>query len=267
MQVLAPSQRLAATRVAAPATRSAMRGCLAPQAARRTRAPPCAAGRQQVATSAKPRCWQWRPAALAPSRRQPAPPRGLGRAAEQQLAEVQQLDALIDTLMEQKNPQQLAQTVAENLMSFDQRFWLRLATRSDAAADEETKAQLAALARVVMQLVDTVVQRTNEQLTESTSLLQDILKAAADPQTGEWELPLAPDKLEAMRAVMAADPGALDESLLAACYSWMRKASEDKLDGACGGCGLARGPRTACAAARGHTTRAPTRGAPLLQAW
>lgn len=33
-----------------------------------------------------------------------------------------------------------------------------------------------------MQLVDGMVQRTNEQLTESTSLLQDILKAAADPQ-------------------------------------------------------------------------------------
>ena len=33
-----------------------------------------------------------------------------------------------------------------------------------------------------MQLVDGMVKRTSEQLTESTSLLQDILKAAADPQ-------------------------------------------------------------------------------------
>ena len=33
-----------------------------------------------------------------------------------------------------------------------------------------------------MQLVDGMVKATNEQLTESTSLLQDILKAAADPQ-------------------------------------------------------------------------------------
>ncbi|EFN59214.1 hypothetical protein CHLNCDRAFT_138166 [Chlorella variabilis] len=147
------------------------------------------------------------------------------------LAAVQQLDALIDTLMSKKNPQDLAQTVAENIMSFDQRFWLRLATRSDAASDEEQKQQLAALAKVVMQLVDSVVRRTNEQLTESTSLLQDILKAAADPQTGEWQLPLGPDKLEAMRGVMVANPAAMDEGLLAACYSWMRKASEDKLDG------------------------------------
>jgi hypothetical protein len=35
-----------------------------------------------------------------------------------------------------------------------------------------------------MQLVDGMVKRTSEQLTESTSLLQDILKAAADPQVG-----------------------------------------------------------------------------------
>jgi len=50
-------------------------------------------------------------------------------------------------------------------------------------------------------------------------------------QTGEWELPLQPDKLEAMRGVMAANAASLDESLLASCYSWLRKASEDKLDG------------------------------------
>lgn len=36
-----------------------------------------------------------------------------------------------------------------------------------------------------------------------------------------------------MREVMDANAAAMDESLLAACYSWMRKASEDKLDGGC----------------------------------
>ena len=51
------------------------------------------------------------------------------------------------------------------------------------------------------------------------------------PQTGEWQLPLPEDKLEAMRTVMRSQPGAMDESLLSACYSWMRKASEDKMDG------------------------------------
>ncbi|KAL4418972.1 hypothetical protein ABPG77_000885 [Micractinium sp. CCAP 211/92] len=152
-------------------------------------------------------------------------------ATPESLTAVQELDALIDALLAKKGAQELAQAVAENIMSFDQRFWLRLATRSDAAQEEEEKQQLAALAKVVMQLVDSMVKRTNEQLTESTGLLQEILRAAADPQTGEWQLPLSPDKLEAMRGVMAANPGALDEGLLASCYSWMRKASDDKLDG------------------------------------
>ncbi|KAI7839062.1 hypothetical protein COHA_007204 [Chlorella ohadii] len=147
------------------------------------------------------------------------------------LAAIQELDQLIDVLLEKKNPQDLAQAVAENIMSFDQRFWLRLATRSDAATDDEQRKQLSDLAKVVMQLVDGIVRRSSEQLSESTGLLQDILKAAADPQTGEWELPLQPDKLEAMRGVMAANAASLDESLLASCYSWLRKASEDKLDG------------------------------------
>ncbi|KAL4431208.1 hypothetical protein ABPG75_006464 [Micractinium tetrahymenae] len=152
-------------------------------------------------------------------------------ATPESLTAVQELDALIDALLAKKGAQELAQAVAENIMSFNQRFWLRLATRSDAAQEEEEKQQLAALAKVVMQLVDSMVKRTNEQLTESTSLLQDILRAAADPQTGEWQLPLAPSQVEAMKGVMAANAAALDEGLLASCYSWMRKASDDKLDG------------------------------------
>lgn len=152
-------------------------------------------------------------------------------ATPESLSAVQELDALIDALMARRGPQELAQTVAENIMSFDQRFWLRLATRSDSSADEEERQQLVSLAKVVMQLVDGMVKRTNEQLSESTGLLQDILKAAADPKSGEWQLPLSADKLAAMRRVMADNPAALDEGLLASCYSWMRKASEDKMEG------------------------------------
>lgn len=170
--------------------------------------------------------------AAAPARRWQRVAAAEGEAATpESLTAVQELDALIDALLAKKGAQELAQAVAENIMSFDQRFWLRLATRSDAAQEEEEKQQLAALAKVVMQLVDSMVKRTNEQLTESTGLLQEILRAAADPQTGEWQLPLTPDKLEAMRGVMAANAAALDEGLLASCYSWMRKASDDKMDG------------------------------------
>ncbi len=42
----------------------------------------------------------------------------------------------------------LCSWAAENIMSFDQRFWLRLATRSDAATDDEQRKQLSDLAKV-----------------------------------------------------------------------------------------------------------------------
>ena len=125
--------------------------------------------------------------------RLPAPP--LAAGTSQDLAAVQELDSLIDTLMQQTNPAGLAKTVAENIMSFDQRFWLRLAARSDSAADEEQRRQLADLAKVVMQLVDAMVQRTDQQLDSSTALLQEILSAAADFKVSPPPPPPPPPRL------------------------------------------------------------------------
>lgn len=68
-------------------------------------------------------------------------------------------------------------------------------------------------------------------LTHARPLHCPALPSPALLQTGEWQLPLPEDKLEAMRAVMRSQPGGMDESLLSACYSWMRKAAEDKMDG------------------------------------
>lgn len=55
-----------------------------------------------------------------------------------------------------------------------------------------------------MQLVDSVVRKTNDQLSDSAALLQDILSAAADEATGEWALPLAPERVAAMERVGSA---------------------------------------------------------------
>jgi hypothetical protein len=147
------------------------------------------------------------------------------------LAETAALDELIDILLAATDATDLSQKVAENMLSFDQRFWLRLATRTDSADDEEEKDRLASLARVVMQLVDAIMRKTNAQLTDSAAVLQEILRAGADERTGEWTLPLPADKVKAMRAAMDARADSLDEALLSNCFAWMRKASDDKLDG------------------------------------
>lgn len=90
--------------------------------------------------------------------------------------------------------------MAENIMTFDQRFWMRLAARSDTAEDEDERQRLSSLATSVMNLVDTILQKTEDQLMDSANVLQDIMRAAAD-ENGEWTVPLPAAKLEAMKQV------------------------------------------------------------------
>lgn len=115
------------------------------------------------------------------------------------------------------------------MMAFDQKFWIRVAARSDTAPPAD-KERLASLASAVMGLVDAAVARTDTQLTAAGEVLQRILAAGAD-ERGEWLLPLAPDRVAAMRAALdaaAAGPGGLDEeALLSNAFAWMRKASDD----------------------------------------
>ena len=83
--------------------------------------------------------------------------------SESKLQETAALDELIDILLVSSSQEQLAQTVAENALSFDQKFWLRLAARTD-TADEDAQQQLKSLANTVMQIVDAMVQKTDEKL-------------------------------------------------------------------------------------------------------
>lgn len=146
------------------------------------------------------------------------------------LQETAALDELIDILLASTSQEQLAHAIAENALSFDQKFWLRLAARTD-TADEEGQEQLKSLATTVMQIVDAMVQRTDEKLSGSSEILEQILIAGADEDTGEWSVPLPAERVAAMKEVMVANYEYVDEALLSSCFAWMKKASEDKLDG------------------------------------
>jgi len=150
--------------------------------------------------------------------------------SESQLQETAALDELIDILLASSSQEQLAQTVAENALSFDQKFWLRLAARTD-TADEDAQQQLRSLANTVMQIVDAMVQKTDEKLSGSSEMLEQILIAGADEDTGEWSVPLPAERVAAMKDVMVANYAAVDEALLSSTFAWMKKASDDKLDG------------------------------------
>ena len=146
------------------------------------------------------------------------------------LQETAALDELIDILLASTSQEQLAKAVAENALSFDQKFWLRLAARTD-TADEDAQQQLKSLATTVMQIVDAMVQQTDEKLSGSSEMLEQILIAGADEDSGEWSVPLPAERVSAMKDVMLANYEAVDEALLSSCFAWMKKASDDKLDG------------------------------------
>lgn len=53
---------------------------------------------------------------------------------------------------------------------------------------------------MTMRMVDAMVKRSDHQLSDSATVLQKILVAAAD-ESGQWQLPLPEEKIEAMRKV------------------------------------------------------------------
>lgn len=140
------------------------------------------------------------------------------------------LDELIDALLAAPSEQELSRVVAENIFSFDPKFWMRVATRNDSLADgTPEKERLRAVADAVMLLVDTMVKRTEQQLNDSASVLQEILRAAADAN-GEWYLPLEPGQVAAVRAALDRHADRLDEALLSNCFAWMKKCQDDRMD-------------------------------------
>lgn len=75
-----------------------------------------------------------------------------------------------------------------------------------------------------------MVRSAETQIVDSAEVLQDILKKTAN-ERGEWPLPLPKAQVAAMRAAMDAQAANVNESLLATVYAYLKKASDDKMDG------------------------------------
>jgi len=138
------------------------------------------------------------------------------------------LDGLIDSLVAARTDTEFVNLVTTNVLSFDVKFFLRVASRADVAAAGEKKA-LTAVATRVMGMMDGIVKQTQTQMSSSAQVLQQLVGAAADEGTGAFVLPLRQDRLDKVRATMAAVT--VDEPVLANAFAWMRKATDDGLDG------------------------------------
>ena len=146
--------------------------------------------------------------------------------------EKQLMDEMITKLADAK-PYELPNAVrrAFRVVSSPQ-FFLRIAERADTAIDEEEIEKLAALASNLVATLEVVVETTEETLDERAKEVEEVLKAAADLETGEFLVPLLPEQVQRMRVVVEnLEPYSLDEGFLSTVDAFMNKSHQDGMDG------------------------------------
>eukprot|EP00980_Cylindrotheca_fusiformis_P012583 scaffold3084_cov144-Cylindrotheca_fusiformis.AAC.31 len=115
------------------------------------------------------------------------------------------------------------------------RFFLRIAERTDLTDDTIEKEKLSNFAANLVSTLEVVVETTKETLDERAKEVEAVLKAAAEPETGEFLVPLLPEQVKKMRkTVEGLEPSSLDEGFLSTVDAWMNKSHEDGLDGMVG---------------------------------
>ncbi|KAL3943517.1 MAG: hypothetical protein SGBAC_002412 [Bacillariaceae sp.] len=115
------------------------------------------------------------------------------------------------------------------------KFFMRIAERTDETDDPVEKAKLGSLASNLVSTLEVVVETTEETLDERAKEVEDILKAAAEPETGEFLVPLLPTQVQEMRKTLEGlEPSSLDEGFLSTVDAWMNKSHQDGMDGMVG---------------------------------
>ncbi|KAL0920798.1 hypothetical protein M5K25_009967 [Dendrobium thyrsiflorum] len=140
--------------------------------------------------------------------------------AEKSFKKTLEVDRLIDTLRV-SNPAELEQLVVENVLAFNEGFWIRLAARTETYYEE--------LAASVMSIVDRLVHKANEKIESATDILKAILRPVVD---GVREVSWPPQNPEALKLMeeevhKREREGQLDEGFLAEVNAQLRQATED----------------------------------------
>jgi hypothetical protein len=125
---------------------------------------------------------------------------------------------------------QLMQEVAENVLSFDTPFWLRLATRADMCSSLDDKKDYEELASQIMAIVELLVQKTKEKIESSTDVLKSIIAPLIDSDEEIVWPPRNPQAFADMRKeVDKRDKGNyLDESFLSEVSAQLRQVCKSK---------------------------------------
>ncbi|XP_050261908.1 uncharacterized protein LOC126706468 isoform X1 [Quercus robur] len=150
------------------------------------------------------------------------------QGAEEAFKKTVEVDRLIDTLRD-ANPNELQKLVVENVLAFNEGFWIRLAARTDTCKSEDDKKDYEELAISVMSIVDCLVHKTKEKIESSTDVLKEILKPVVDEvEEVRWP-PRDPEALVLMEKEISQreQEGQLDEGFLSEVNAQLRQAKED----------------------------------------
>ena len=135
--------------------------------------------------------------------------------------EMQIMDEMITKLSDAK-PYELPNAVRRAFRVISSpKFFMRIAERTDKATDATEKEKLEALASNLVATLEAVVETTEETLDERAKGVERILKAAAEPESGEFLVPLLPQQVEGMRKEV--------EKLEPAIYTWKARPDHEDL--------------------------------------
>lgn len=151
---------------------------------------------------------------------------------EPSAADLSVIDDMISKLSEAK-PYELPNAVSRAIRVVSSpQFFLRIAERADEASDPMEKEKLSALAENLVNTIQAVVSMTEESLDERAKDVERVVKAASEPESGEFLVPLRKERVDAMRMVMEElDEADLNEGFLSTIDAWMNKAHQDGMDG------------------------------------
>ncbi|XP_044488314.1 uncharacterized protein LOC123213048 isoform X2 [Mangifera indica] len=152
----------------------------------------------------------------------------VSRDAEEAFRKTVDLDRLIDMLRD-ADPKELQQLVVENVLAFNEGFWIRLAARTDTCGSEDDKKDYEELAASVMSIVDLLVHKTHEKIESATDVLKGILTPVVDDKEEITWPPRDPEALKLMEKeiIQREKAGQLDEGFLAEVNAQLRQSKED----------------------------------------
>jgi hypothetical protein len=150
-----------------------------------------------------------------------------GMQREPTKQELSIMDDMIDKLAAAQ-PYELPNAVSRAIRVVSSpQFFLRIAERADMASSDREREKLSNFADSLVTTIQAVVEMTEDNLDERAKDVEMVVKAASEPGSGEFLVPLSKERVEDMtKAMKKLDIADLNEGFLSTVDAWMNKAHQ-----------------------------------------